>query len=287
MTNDTPNNLLCSFAIFGGGSCRPMKTICEAVKSGEINLMLDSGAYSAFMSKGYDHVTMDNYCRWLDRFADCAEKYVMLDVIGDEDKTKRNYETMRKRGYNPMYVYTLTAKDNAFCLDAIKANNDICVAGGQMKCDWLIQRYQRVLKMSGGKARIHGLAFVTFPKMLQCGLAFANGVQRLYFGAGRLDTNVKGFSKRVIEEIKSRLEPLYDIVIETSGAGLNAAMQLTDFAYVILRHEVPKISRPQNKNRIWLKVDDGSFIGVAGAAKWNSLRDLDGDLYKTDKEVYK
>ena len=119
------------------------------------------------------------------------------------------------------------------------------------------------------------------------GLAFANGVQRLYFGAGRLDTNVKGFSKRVIEEIRSKLEPLYDIVIETSGAGLNAAMQLTDFAYVILRHEVPKISRPQNKNRIWLKVDDGSFIGVAGAAKWNSLRDLDGDLYKTDKEVYK
>ena len=171
MTNDTPNNLLCSFAIFGGGSCRQMKTICEAVKSGEINLMLDSGAYSAFMSKGYDHVTMDNYCRWLDRFADCAEKYVMLDVIGDEDKTKRNYETMRKSGYNPMYVYTLTAKDNAFCLDAIKANNDICVAGGQMKCDWLIQRYQRVLKMSGGKARIHGLAFVTFPRMLQCGLA--------------------------------------------------------------------------------------------------------------------
>ena len=171
MTNDTPNNLLCSFAIFGGGSCRQMKTICEAVKSGEINLMLDSGAYSAFMSKGYDHVTMDNYCRWLDRFADCAEKYVMLDVIGDEDKTKRNYETMRKRGYNPMYVYTLTAKDNAFCLDAIKATNDICVAGGQMKCDWLIQRYQRVLKMSGGKARIRGLAFVTFPRMLQCGLA--------------------------------------------------------------------------------------------------------------------
>ena len=119
------------------------------------------------------------------------------------------------------------------------------------------------------------------------GLAFANGVQRLYFGAGRLDTNVKGFSKRVIEEIRSKLEPLYDIVIETSGVGLNAAMQLTDFAYVILRHEVQKIKRPQNKNRILLKVDDGSFIGVAGAAKWNSLRDLDGDFYKTDKEVYK
>lgn len=171
MTNDTPNNILCSFAIFGGGTCKQMKAVSQASKSGEINLMLDSGAYSAFMTKGYDHVTMDNYCRWLDRFADSAEKYVMLDVIGYEGKTKKNYETMRKSGYNPMYVYTLTAKDNAFCLDAIKASNDVCVAGGQMKCDWLIQRYQRVLKMSGGKARIHGLAFVTFPKMLQCGLA--------------------------------------------------------------------------------------------------------------------
>ena len=119
------------------------------------------------------------------------------------------------------------------------------------------------------------------------GLAFANGVQRLYFGAGRLDTNVEGFSKRVIEEIRSKLEPLYDIVVETSGAGLNAAMQLTDFAYVVFRCELPPIKRLSHKNKIILKIDDGKVTGVSRSVLWNSLRDLDGDFYKTDKEVYK
>lgn len=118
------------------------------------------------------------------------------------------------------------------------------------------------------------------------GLAFTNGVQRLYFGAGRTNTNAAGFSKRIIEEFKSKLEPLYDMVIEADVDGLNAAMQLTDFAYVIFRTEVPKIKRPSMKNKIMLKIDDGSVIGVSNCVSWNSLRDLNGDLYKTDKEVY-
>lgn len=172
MTNDTPNNVLCSFALFGKGTCRSMRIITDAAKSGEINLMFDSGAFSAFNSKGYDFVTLDNYCRWLAKFGDCAEKYIMLDVIGNEEATKANLLTMRKRGFDPMYVYTMASKDEAFMAEAVKGNPNICVAGGATtKGDWLVQRYQRVLKLTGGKARIHGLAFVTFPKMLQCGLA--------------------------------------------------------------------------------------------------------------------
>lgn len=171
MTNDTSNNILCSFAIFGNAK-GIIQQVMKASREGEINIMLDSGAFSAFTTKGYDFVTLDNYCRWLTHTADSAEKYVMLDVIGNEDATKRNYETMVKRGFNPMYVYTMTSKDNAFLLDALKNNPNVCVAGGAAtKGDWMIQRYQRVVKMSEGKARIHGLAFVTFPRMLQCGLA--------------------------------------------------------------------------------------------------------------------
>ena len=119
------------------------------------------------------------------------------------------------------------------------------------------------------------------------GLAFVNGVQRLYFGAGRTNTNAAGFSKKVIEEFKSKLEPLYDMVIEADFDGLNAAMQLTDFAYVVFRCELPPIKRLSHKNKIILKIDDGKVTGVSRSVLWNSLRDLDGDFYKTDKEVYK
>ena len=177
LVNDTPNNVLMSFALFGRassskGSFCSTKLLMESAKSGEINLMMDSGAFSAFNSKGYGHVTLDNYCRYLDRFAGDVEKYIMLDVIGDEDGTKRNYETMLKRGFDPMYVFTMASKDTGFLASAIRKNPNVCVAGGATtKGDWLVQRYQRILKLSNGKARIHGLAFVTFPKMLQCGLS--------------------------------------------------------------------------------------------------------------------
>lgn len=171
MTNDTSNNILCSFAIFGNAK-GVIQQVIKASREGEINLMFDSGAFSAFNSKGYDFVTLDNYCRWLDRFGEYAEKYIMLDVIGNESATQQNYLTMRKRGYNPMYVFTMASQDVQFMAEAVKDNPNICVAGGATtKSDWLVQRYQRVLKATGGKARIHGLAFVTFPRMLQCGLA--------------------------------------------------------------------------------------------------------------------
>ena len=260
MTNDTPNNLLCSFAIFGGGSCRPMKTICEAVKSGEINVMFDSGAFSAFHSKGYDFVTLDNYCRWLDKFGEFAEKYIMLDVIGNEEATKANFLTMRKRGYDPMYVYTVASKDEAFMAEAVKGNPNICVAGGATtKGDWLIQRYQRVLKRTGGKARIHGLAFVTFPKMLQCGLAsvdssslavapmkfagipvFVSGVGMKWLDRRRLVTGLKKrdpFFLRLADELRLTVADLSnDANFHTTQsitlyAGVRAYMSMQRYCY--------------------------------------------------------
>lgn len=168
-SNDTSLNLLLSFA-YGAKNLALSEEVFGMHRAGEANVMIDSGAYSAFNSKGMTHITLDNYCNYLESFGDDSEKYVMFDVIGNEAKTKDNYALMRSRGFKPMFVFTLNDKDLQFASKCVGEQRHICVAGGQMKSAWLIQRYQRILHASGEKARIHGLAFVTFPRMLQCGL---------------------------------------------------------------------------------------------------------------------
>ena len=60
-SNDTSLNLLLSFAY---GAKNPVLNgeFFAMSKSGEANVMLDSGAFSAFgaKSKGFSHVTLDN-----------------------------------------------------------------------------------------------------------------------------------------------------------------------------------------------------------------------------------
>ena len=171
-SNDTSLNLLLSFA-YGAKNPVLNAEFFAMSKSGEANVMIDSGAFSAFgaKSKGFSHVTLDNYCNYLEQFGWLAQKYVMLDVIGNTDASRRNYETMVARGFAPMFVLTMYDNDFRYVNQTLKHCRHICVAGGATtKGDWLIQRYQRTLANTNNLARIHGLAFVTFPHMLQCGL---------------------------------------------------------------------------------------------------------------------
>lgn len=169
-SNDTSLNLLLSFA-YGAKNQVLNSEFFAMSQAGEANVMIDSGAFSAFGSKGFGHVTLDNYCKYLEQFGGLAQKYVMLDVIGNHEASKRNYEVMVERGFKPMFVFTLNDNDYGYVRNSLKVCKHVCVAGGAAtKGDWLIQRYQRTLANTNNAARIHGLAFVTFPHMLQCGL---------------------------------------------------------------------------------------------------------------------
>lgn len=160
-----------SFA-YAGKDKRFADIVLSCAKDDSINLMIDSGAFSAFNNKGFEFVTLDNYCRFIENVEDFVEKYVMLDVIGNSAKSKENYKGMLSRGLNPMFVVTMFDNDFEFVKEAVSHNRHVCVAGGAtVKNDWLIQRYQRVMRACNNEALIHGLAFVTFPRMMQCRLA--------------------------------------------------------------------------------------------------------------------
>lgn len=169
-SNDTFFNILASYA-WMGGSDNFIKNLTSAHREGTINLMIDSGAFTLFNAenrRSYKHINLDQYCNFLSIYGDDCEKYVMLDKIADEKQSKENYEEMLRRGLNPMFVFTMFDNDWEYLNAAVAENPHICVAGGvTTKGDWLTKRFQDVYRNTDQEALIHGLGYVTYPKMYQ------------------------------------------------------------------------------------------------------------------------
>ena len=87
---------------------------------GIANVMIDSGAFTIYNSKTVSKLNLDSYCNYLEDNAHKVEKYVMLDVVKDKEKTKANYETMLNRGFNPMFVFTEYDNDWGYVRKAVK-----------------------------------------------------------------------------------------------------------------------------------------------------------------------
>lgn len=172
IVNDTPLNLLVSYAYCGRNKSF-LDSLISISKSGRANLMLDSGAFTKHNANmNLKHVNLNDYIDFCGDYAPFFEKYVMLDKVGDEIQSKRNYEEMVRQGLEPMFVVTMFDKQLDYVKDTLNVNPNICVAGGATtKSDWMTKRFQDVYRHCDGECRIHGLAYVTFPKMLQLNLA--------------------------------------------------------------------------------------------------------------------
>ena len=159
-SNNTHFNILVSYAYTGKAPKFNNAVMNESVK-GNANVMIDSGAFTIYNAKKVSKLNLDSYCTYLETSAHRVEKYVMLDVIKNEQKTRQNYHTMLDRGFNPMYVFTEYDNDWEFLNEAVRNQKHLCVAGGVTnRGDWMLKRYQDVYKNS--KADIHALGFVQF-----------------------------------------------------------------------------------------------------------------------------
>lgn len=168
MYNDTHLNILVSYAYLAK-DVKLMQRLKELTLGKTVNLMLDSGAFTRHNSKAdMKHINVKDYSEWLKDFGEYSEKYVMLDVIGQAEQSRANYEYMLSAGLNPMYVATIYDNDFDYIRFAVSRNPNICVAGGATcKGLWQTKRYQQVYKQTNGKAMMHGLGYTTFPRMLQ------------------------------------------------------------------------------------------------------------------------
>lgn len=91
-----------------------------------LRFVLDSGAFTAW--KAGKPIQLDDYCRFLEQLPIKPWRYFTLDVIGDPEGTQRNYETMLKRGFTPVPIFT-RGEDPA-ALDEFYKTSDVVGIGG-------------------------------------------------------------------------------------------------------------------------------------------------------------
>lgn len=284
ISNNTYFNILVSFAYLGKS-----KSFCDATfklsEEGTANVMIDSGAFTLFNAKTKSSwLNLDGYCSFLDSYGHKVEKYVMLDVIGDDEGSKRNYEIMLKRGYNPMFVFTMADNDFTYLKDAVNNNPHLCVAGGvTTKGDWMTKRFQDVYKKT--QAKIHGLGYVTYPKIYQLPLHSIDSsswiqASQVYGILNYFDDGMKGISYKdalrgkkkipsklieMMEKLKISPKEFSDIKNHQGNRSISTILGI--LAYI----EYQKLSKRKDRNL---------FLAVANESQINHLSYINEELQK-------
>lgn len=91
-----------------------------------LRFVLDSGAFTAW--KAGKPIQLDDYCRFLEQLPIKPWRYFTLDVIGDPEGTQRNYQTMLKRGFKPVPIFT--RGEDLAALNEFYKTSDVVGIGG-------------------------------------------------------------------------------------------------------------------------------------------------------------
>ena len=128
----------------------------------EYNYLIDSGAYTAWKSGKV--IELQDYIDW--NKSTGWENYIMLDVLEDEEASKRNYEEMVKQGLRPMYVMSKFDTDFDYMETTLKVNPYVCMGGLYSSSkEWVMKK---TTEAHNRGAKIHALGYVRTPEMYQC-----------------------------------------------------------------------------------------------------------------------
>ncbi len=119
-----------------------------------IDMIVDSGAFTAWKSGKPIH--LDDYCRFIDGLKIQPWKYFALDVIGDPAATETNYETMLKRGFKPVPVFT--RGESTSVIDDLYKTTDTIAVGGLVQTRQNKAFVNHVMKIIN-KRKVHLLGF--------------------------------------------------------------------------------------------------------------------------------
>lgn len=137
-----------------------------------MEFMLDSGAYSAW-TKGVT-INIDEYCEFIKKHSDVISHYIVLDVIGDAEKSLEAQKYMESKGLHPLPVFH-QGEDWKY-LDYYANNYDyICIsplsysAGGGSMVNWLDKCFADHVCDKNGypKCKVHGLGLTTVKMLLR------------------------------------------------------------------------------------------------------------------------
>lgn len=148
-------------------------TLDAVMKHTDVPIMIDSGAFTAHRTG--KQINLGSYIEACKHYLSHKSTWgcVMLDVIGDKVKTRKNLMTMVKAGVKPMPVITVDAPV-ADAVEYATINSKMCVAGAlgsfTNKDLWVRNRYKEIHE-AVPTAQLHGLGYVRTPQLYSTDLA--------------------------------------------------------------------------------------------------------------------
>lgn len=122
-----------------------------------VRLLVDSGAFTAW--KAGKQIELDDYCRFLESLPVDPWRYFTLDVVGNPEGTLSNYETLLKRGFKPVPIFT-RGEDPSVLEDYYKTS-DVVGIGGLVGTSGN-RGFVRGIMRHIGKRKVHWLGFTSF-----------------------------------------------------------------------------------------------------------------------------
>ena len=175
----------------------------------KIRFLLDSGAFTAW--KAGKPIALDDYCRFIESLPFKPWRYFTLDVIGDPEASFKNYETMLKRGFNPVPIFT--RGEDLSMIDEYYKTSDVLGLGGLVGTKGNLGFVKGIMKHIG-KRKVHWLGFVNQkfvnyykPYMCDCS-TWASSViyarMNLYIKNGKwINATKKDFENSPSKEIRN------------------------------------------------------------------------------------
>ena len=162
------------------------------VNQHQTRFVLDSGAFTAW--KAGKTVNLDEYCRFIETLPFKPWRYFTLDVVGDPAKTLSNYETMLKRGFKPVPIFT--RGEDISVLEEYYKTSDVVGIGGLVGTEGN-KGFVKGIMTKVGNRKVHWLGFTSHPfivhyKPHMCDSSAWNsgamyGTLCVYLGNGRFE----------------------------------------------------------------------------------------------------
>lgn len=121
-----------------------------------IRFVLDSGAFTAW--KSGKEIKLEDYSRFLDGLPFNPWRYFTLDVIGDPQKSLRNYQNLLREGYTPIPIFTRGESISA--LDSYYETSDVVGIGGLVRTPRNKGFINGIMKHVGDR-KVHWLGFTS------------------------------------------------------------------------------------------------------------------------------
>lgn len=169
--------------------CKPdVVDMVRTIPSGRF--YLDSGAFTSW--KVGKEITLDQYCQFIGRLPVQPWRYFTLDAIGDSVRTRQNFDELKRRGLNPVPIFTRGERLEE--LEYYYSQSD-CVALGGLVGTRGNKGFVKGLMERIGSRRTHWLGFtqgdfMTHYRPYTCDSsgwsgAFRYGHIQLYCGRGK------------------------------------------------------------------------------------------------------